>query len=247
MLHELLVEHRKLESDYWWFVNKRRIVRRLLSRHRPNQGRVLDVGSGGGFLGAALREDGWDVVSVDVEPEAARFARGHGVTRALAFDANAGWPLADASFNAFLMLDVLEHIKDDAAALAEARRILSPGAIGIVSVPAYPWLYSAWDESNRHYRRYTKRALLHCAAAAGLACLSVTYWNAVSLPPALVLRLKDRFKGAQEKRAEFPRLPSAMNRGLIAYGLLEDLWLRNMRLPLGLSVIAVLQKKEETA
>ena len=242
MIHDCLVEHFEQEAAYWWFVNKRAAVKRLLDRHCPTRGRLLEIGCGGGLFGAMLQENGWRVTCADRNPLAACYAIGHGVRRAAAFDAGRGWPFAPDSFDAFLMLDVLEHIERDEAALREAHRVLRPGGIGIVLVPAYPFLFSAWDTYVGHYRRYSRRALAATAGSAGLELVHGTYWNAITLPAALVLRLKDRFLGVRLERGEFPRVPRAVNTLLKAYGAVEAAWLAHGTLPAGLSYTAVLRK-----
>ena len=241
MRHEWLLEHRKTEADYWWFVNKRRLVLQLLDAYAPDRGVLLEAGSGGGLFASILQEHGWRVVATDLAPDAARFARAHGVRHAIAMDAATGWPFADDSAEALVMLDVLEHIEDDTAALAEVRRVLRPGGIAVVSVPAYQWLFSSWDAYNEHYRRYTGTRLRKCAQAAGLEVLRLSYWNAVSLPPAICLRLKDRLAGVEYERLEYPPVPRVVNAALIAYGRIESTWLQWGSMPAGLSVAVVLR------
>lgn len=245
MIHDCLIEHFEQEKDYWWFVNKRVAVRRLLEGALPNGGRLLEVGCGGGLFGALLERDGWRVVGTDKNPLAARFAREHGVTRAASFDADRGWPFAVESFDVFIMLDVLEHIEDDHAALREAARVLRPGGAGIVLVPAYPFLFSAWDAYVGHHRRYTKRALYAAVREAGLEIVRGTYWNAITLLPALMLRLKDRFLEVKLERGEFPRVSAPVNALLKAYGRIEAAWLARWPVPAGLSFVVVLRRPQD--
>ena len=245
MQHDFLVVHRETERDYWWFVNKRRIVLQLLARHCGVQGRLLEVGCGGGLLSSMLARDGWRVVGTDVSPAAAKFAQERGVHEALSYDASSGWPFDADSFDAFVMLDVLEHLQHDTAALQESARVLKQGGIGVVSVPAYPMLFSAWDEYNEHYRRYTLRQLRQVARAAGLEVLYGTHWNAISVPPAIVLRIRDRVRGVKLEGAEFPPVSAWVNNALKTYGWLEAAWLRWLPLCIGLSALVIVRKPGE--
>lgn len=242
MRREWLQEHHQLEAHYWWFVNKRRMVAALLDG-LPRCGRMLEVGCGGGQMSAMFLEAGWDVVATDVQPDGAEYARRRGVEKTLVHDAGHGWPFASGAFDAAILLDVLEHIEDDAAALEQLHRVLRPGGGAVVAVPAYQCLFSSWDEYNRHYRRYTAGQLARAARQAGFTVSRTTYWNAVSLPPAVVLRLKDRIRPQHLEEAHYPAVPRVVNRMLTLYGVLEAAWLRRLPLPSGLSAVAVLRKE----
>lgn len=242
MEYEWLVEHRKTEADYWWFVNKRRIVSQLLDHVAQPPGTLLECGCGGGQYSAQLQAAGWQVIAADIYPEAAGYARAQGAAHGIAFDGGAHWPLTDATADALIMLDVLEHIEDDGAALREAWRVLRPGGVAIISVPAYNFLFSPWDTYNRHYRRYTAAGLARVARAAGFDVTRRGYWNAISLPPAVVLRLKARFASEELTGVEYPKVAASVNNLLIAYGRAEAAWLRVLPVPCGLSAFAVLRK-----
>jgi SAM-dependent methyltransferase len=68
-------------------------------------------------------------------------------------------PLPSDSFDAVVMLNVLEHIKDDRGALAQVHRILRPGGVIVVEVPAGPHLFDAYDKALMHFRRYRSAEL----------------------------------------------------------------------------------------
>ena len=245
MLHEWLVHHRQVETTYWWFVNRRDIVRSLLNTHAPQKDSLLEVGCGGGYFSSLLQREGWNVTSADIHPTAARFAHEQGVPKALAFDASGPWPLANNTANAFIMLDVLEHLEHPIDALKEAYRILTPGGIGILTVPAYQFLFSAWDEYNHHYRRYTTNSMKKSALEAGFKIERLTYWNIMTLAPAIAVRLKGRLLKKTIANAEFPKVPKTLNAALITGGCIENYWVHRLPLPAGLSVLAVLKKPAE--
>jgi 2-polyprenyl-3-methyl-5-hydroxy-6-metoxy-1,4-benzoquinol methylase len=247
MLHEWLVHHRQVETTYWWFVNRRAIVQHLLDTHAPEKGALLEVGSGGGLLSAVLQQQGWNVTSADLHPAAASFAREQGVPKSLAFDADKPWPLQSNTADAFVMLDVLEHLEHPVDALNEAYRLLTPNGIGLITVPAYQFLFSAWDEYNHHYRRYTTTSLRNTIQQANFHIERLTYWNIMTLPPAIAVRLKDRFLSKKIDSAEFPKVPKLLNDTLIACGRLENQWLHHLPLPAGLTVLAVIRKPKANA
>jgi SAM-dependent methyltransferase len=87
--------------------------------------RLADIGGGTGNYARALRDEGWEPVVVDREPAMLARARGKGL-ETIEADAQR-LPLDDASFDAAMLVSMLHHVEDPAAALAEARRILRPG------------------------------------------------------------------------------------------------------------------------
>jgi demethylmenaquinone methyltransferase/2-methoxy-6-polyprenyl-1,4-benzoquinol methylase len=94
----------------------------LAGAHGP---RLADIGGGTGNYSQALRDEGWDPVVVDRQPEMLARAAAKGLETVEA-DA-CELPLADASVDAVLLISMLHHVEDPPAALAEARRILRPG------------------------------------------------------------------------------------------------------------------------
>jgi SAM-dependent methyltransferase len=62
-------------------------------------------------------------------------------------------------FDAILYIDVLEHIKEDAAELRHAAQLLKTNGVIVVLAPAFPWLYTPFDAAIGHFRRYTRNSL----------------------------------------------------------------------------------------
>jgi SAM-dependent methyltransferase len=85
--------------------------------------------------------------------------------------------LPDAAFDGAVCAEVLEHLEDDRAALAELRRVLRPGGVLAVSVPAGPWRYSWVDLWAGHRRRYTAGDLRERLAEAGFPRAAVASWG----------------------------------------------------------------------
>lgn len=69
-------------------------------------------------------------------------------------------------FDALLYIDVLEHIELDREELQRAARLLSTGGSLIILSPAHQWLYTAFDQSIGHFRRYDRANLLACSPPA---------------------------------------------------------------------------------
>ncbi|MCX7288316.1 MAG: class I SAM-dependent methyltransferase [Rhodobacterales bacterium] len=120
-----------------------------LEARMPQGGRVLDVGCGQGFYLPLYARLG--LTATGAEPDALPRTEAARKAAALGFavvDAPAErLPFADASFDAAVMSEVLEHLADPGLALAEAARVLVPGGLLLVTVPHadYPF---AWDPVN---------------------------------------------------------------------------------------------------
>lgn len=228
------------ESNYWWHVNRRRLILNFLDRQNLSGCRILEVGCGGGLLSSLLLQTGANLVTADILTSAVRSAREKGVTKGLTFDAGYPWPFARQSFEVIIMMDVLEHIKNDVACLYEVKRVLRRGGMVLLTVPAHQFLFSGWDKSLGHYRRYSKSRLSNTLRVAGLQPIILSYQNALSFIPALIVRGKDRLLGCQHKHAEFPDVPDILNRLLMLWGRLEPV-LIPFHLPIGLSLFTVLK------
>jgi ubiquinone/menaquinone biosynthesis C-methylase UbiE len=87
--------------------------------------RLADIGGGTGNYARALRDEGWEPVVIDREPAMLAQAAAKGL-EAVAGDAQR-LPLADASVDAAMLVSMLHHVEDQAAAVAEAQRVLRPG------------------------------------------------------------------------------------------------------------------------
>lgn len=165
---------RGLVGRYW----------RLMATSPP--ARVLDVGCGTGDFGRTA-PDGVRVFGVDHDPGAVRRAMAHEEAQVVDLE-RAPLPFADASFEAVLAKDILEHVSQPTRLLAEIRRVLVPGGRLLVSLPMeYPWV--VWDDYT-HHRGFTKRALHTMLADADFADIRV--WPMGAIPGAGRLGLVDQ-------------------------------------------------------
>ncbi|MHB1318683.1 MAG: class I SAM-dependent methyltransferase [Anaerolineae bacterium] len=147
--HErILAQLLRNESD----VAYRRRVRTMLAYLDPQPGEtILDCGTGMGFYARTLHRLYPDtrVVGVDVDGRALAYARAHVDQAILVVQGDiTRMPLKAGSVDSVLMSEVLEHLPDEPAGLAEIRRVLKPGGKLAITVPVS--YYSAWyDPINR--------------------------------------------------------------------------------------------------
>lgn len=86
-------------------------------------------------------------------------------------------------YNAIIMINVLEHIEDDVAALRNLRKTLVPGGHLLIYVPAMPSLFSKLDKEHGHYRRYTRKQFVHRLQEAGFEISLLRYFDILGIIP----------------------------------------------------------------
>lgn len=153
----------------------------LMSLHLRSP--VLEVGAGVGDLTGRLA-DRHQVVATDVSTRCLdalqeKFGENPNVTVA-EYDLVAGGSVPeqpDEGFGSVVMSNVLEHIPDDEAALANLSKVLRPGGSVIIFVPAFQLLYGKFDRMIGHHRRYRRRGLEQVLTAAGFTEPRVRYVN----------------------------------------------------------------------
>lgn len=174
-----------------------RLVSRALARGPTPPGPLLDVGGGDGFFARTVADavPGLEVVCWDpgYEDPAVDLA---GLEEAVGPRVRLAASPPARHFPALTLLDVLEHVPDDDAFL---RRVLaergSPGAVVVVSVPAWPALYAQHDLRLRHHRRYHPRAIRSLLGGAGIEVRASGGLFASLLPLRLVQTFRERLAG----------------------------------------------------
>lgn len=170
----------QIEEDHWWFRERRALIAREL-RGVPT-GRALDIGAAAGRNTEVLEECGWTSFALEYDESGATLAKDRGIT-VMRGDATR-LPVPDDEFDLAISYDVLEHIEDDTAVVREMRRVLRPGGLVLIAVPADPRLWSEHDVAVGHHRRYTRESLTKLFLDAGFVVEEVKAWN-VLLRPAV--------------------------------------------------------------
>jgi len=115
-------------------------------------------------------------------------------------------------YDAAVCINVLEHVEDDAAMLADLHRVLIPSGRLCLFVPALPWLYSAADEEVGHYRRYDRARLLAKLHRAGFVVADCHYVNPVGVFGWLAGKLLRRRRISFVAALAFDRLVPLLKR-----------------------------------
>jgi len=189
--------HADIEQRHWWFVGRRRIVQRMVAEVLPpsQTATILDIGCGTGANLAALA-DRYACVGIDTSPEAVELARQRFPNvRFLVGDAPDDVPELMSKARLLLMMDVLEHLSDDFAALSALLAAAPPGCFCLVTVPADESLWSEHDESFGHFRRYDRARFARLWAGLPVTPLMVSYFNSRLLPVIRLFRAWSRRRG----------------------------------------------------
>lgn len=242
---DLLKKFNKVEKFHWWWEGRRELIKLLIASRNPKK--VLDIGSGTGetlsFLKKLFPKSAF--TGIDILPEAARYTkkRGH-----KAFVGNAAkLPFKKNSFDLILILDVIEHIKDDLGVLKEAKRVLAPGGVIIITAPAMPFMWSAHDKNQGHFRRYTPRRFEALAEKSKLSVEFLSYFNFFLSPPIVAIRLLSRlpvlsyFSTYDSKLNYNIAYKSNLNRLLTRIFRTEIKLTKYIRYPFGISVALMLK------
>lgn len=233
-----------LEDRHWWFRARREIVADRLAAHAgASVGDLLDIGAGtGGVLMHLSRlMPQTALCGVEPDPGARGFCREHGLN---VLEGTADpLPLASESQDVVTALDVLEHLDDDLSAAREIARVLRPGGVALVTVPAFMWLWGPHDTLNDHKRRYRLRQIEQVIEGAGLEIEQSSYFNTLLFPFAVVQRMAEKALGRRGATEKVPFAP--LNAVFYAIFSLERPLLRAVRLPWGVSVLVVGRKPLE--
>jgi ubiquinone/menaquinone biosynthesis C-methylase UbiE len=234
--HDEYLRMAAVEDRMWWY----RALHAWLLRALPvEQTPVLDAGCGtGGFLRRlAESRPATSRIGVEFMPPAARIALARSATPICVGSVN-GLPVREASVGAVVSADVLCHGKvDQQAALAEFRRVLAPGGVLVLNLPAFRWMFSAHDRAVHTTRRYTRAEVAALLTGAGFRVVRVRYWNSLLFPLMMLQRLVLARNAAASDVRLYPAPIEALFRAVTAIerGL-------NLSLPFGGSVLAVAQK-----
>jgi SAM-dependent methyltransferase len=231
-----------LEDRHWYFVGKRQLALSLLKRYLAgNKPYILDGGCGTGRTLAELSKI-YDAVGLEPFESALSYAAQHEGCKLIQGSLE-NIPFKNEVFDAVVTLDVLEHCDDDVHALGEISRILTPGGLLLITVPAHQWLWSRHDEALHHRRRYSKTALLTRLHKCGYVVEKISYFNAFVFPVVVALRCVGRLQNGDKNGSDTDKMPyPLLNRILYRFQCFERGIIGLCSLPFGVSLVCVARK-----
>ena len=229
--------------------SRRHAVRQVKKHANGKAPIILEIGCSSGFLLEALQQElpharliGSDYVRAPLEHLALRTP---GIPL-LQFDL-VQCPLPDCSIDVVVLLNVLEHIKDDVGAVRQLYRILKPGGTVVLEVPAGPHLYDVYDKVLMHFRRYRLSGLCRLLADAGFSVVDASSLGTFLYPAFWYVKRKNRRhldapEDVQRQIVGRAIQKTARNRLLEAVMWLEECARRVVPLPFGIRCLATCVK-----
>ena len=231
----------ELDQDHWWFIARRRILKRLIERvvKPPHKARILEVGCGTGHNLAMLGKFGHlDASELDFAARTLSSKRlGREVKEAKLPDLSM---FKRNEYDLVALLDMLEHVPDDLASLRAIHRRLKPGGALLLTVPANPWMWSAHDAAHHHFRRYTKKQLKELFLRSGLEIELLSYFNTLLYPLIASARIAGKLLRRDSSDDKLPgeRVNAALEK---IFGV-EAGVLGRVPMPFGVSLVAVVRR-----
>ncbi|MBA3897367.1 MAG: class I SAM-dependent methyltransferase [Sphingomonadaceae bacterium] len=230
------------DATHWWYRARREVLAGLIARRiaLPKSARILEIGCGTGHNLAMLARFG-AVDAIEIDPAARKIAAerlgrpvGDAPLPSLA-------DVADASYDLVAVLDVIEHVEDDRAALKAIAARLKPGGRILVTVPQFMFLWSGHDVANHHFRRYSKATLRHAIDEAGLKVELLQSFNSLLFPLAVASRVAARMTGREGSDDTPP--PRPVNALFQAIFALERFLVGRAPMPPGVSLVAIVSPR----
>ncbi|MBI2268215.1 MAG: class I SAM-dependent methyltransferase [Candidatus Blackburnbacteria bacterium] len=233
----------KNESSHFFYVSNHNIIISLVKKYLkvpPSKAKILDAGCGTGLLAKKLGRFG-KVCGIDINTEAIKYAKKRGA-RVKQGSVNK-LPFKKDSFNLIVSLDVLYHKQvNDAKALEEFYRVLKPGGLVIVRVPANKWLHLNHDKHVHTRQRYSTNEIKRKIINSGFEVKRISYVNMILLPLAVIKQFAESVTPKEEISSGVSSESKLLNDILLSLLSMESKIITYFDLPFGLGIVVVAQK-----
>jgi len=237
-------------ENSFWVSSRNRLFKSIVHRYRSPNGKTkfLEIGCGtGDFIRQIVEHDNFEITGSEVYLKGLVYARKNlpGVDF-VQFDVTQG--RIGEQFDMIVAFDVLEHIDNDLAAIANISQMLRKDGVLVISVPQHMFMWGELDEIVKHKRRYSRNELVGKLEQNGLDIARCTSFVFTLFPVMYISRLLDKGRdksqsdeAALAKRVTFPRV---LNWLLDRFMRLDEALIRlGLSLPFGGTLLVVARKK----
>ena len=228
-------------ASHWYYVSKGKVLQKLLRGIQADV--MVDVGAGSGIFSRLLLASKIckHAICIDTNYESEK-------TETFSYgQIHYARQINIAECDLILMMDVLEHVDDDAALLHQFVKQLRYGGLIVITVPAFQFLWSGHDDFLEHRRRYTLRDLEHLVNKEGLEIINGRYFYGLLFPIVAVIRLCNRLAlrvRNQQASSALKTYPMFLNAILIRLHDIERYLIMPINRAFGLTVVCLARKRQ---
>ena len=236
----------KIEDEHWWYRGRRAVISSLKKKlDLSPDSKILEIGCGTG--GNLEMLSSWGTINAVELDDHARITANLRNYCKVTYGKLPGDIVIPDETKLICMLDVLEHVEDDIAALAKIKEDADSDCQILITVPAYKFLWSQHDKDAHHFRRYTKTELEKKLIETGFNITFSSYFNSILFPVIFIIRaIKNKLQSIESGDLQMPG--SILNRILLIIFSMESKVIPTFPLPFGVSIIAIaeINKAQET-
>lgn len=243
-----------IESSSWWFKYRAEVIWNIFNKFMENKFTV-DIGGGNGFTTKYLQDRNVETCLLEPTYKACENAKARGLNNVVC-GILSETDVRDGSIPQAMMLDVLEHIEDDAGFLSLLNKKLPINGRVLITVPALKCLWSSEDDAAGHFRRYNRKHLRNIVEECGFKVNYENYFFEFAFVPILLIRvflekilvLKRTDKRSKEEKEKVAKRQFKERGGIVGAVLnfLEKAELRRLnkksKIKFGSSLIFVIEK-----
>tara|TARA_A100001011_G_scaffold247646_1_gene255900 strand:+ start:834 stop:1700 length:867 start_codon:yes stop_codon:yes gene_type:complete len=205
--HTEMIDHQIGNRHPIDLASQKMCIYMLNKYNKKNEKIILEIGCSSGNLIKRIKEFknffyiGSDVIKKPIK----RLSEEYKGTPFIIFDITKN-PFRKSFCDSLIMLNVLEHIKDDEKALIEAHKLLNTDGVLILEVPSGNFLYDEYDKELLHFRRYNMKDLVKKIENAGFRIEKKTHLGFLLFPFFVFIKILNKFfkkKGSVSKQANF--------------------------------------------
>lgn len=230
------------QSGHFWYDARNALIVWALDRHFPAARSFFELGSGTGYVGAAIARANprIQITAAELYLDGAVLTAST-MPGATVVQADGRQLPYEDEFDAVGAFDVIEHVDDDWRVLEQLHACVRPGGGLLLTVPQHPWLWGPDDELGHHKRRYTRADLIANVRAAGFSVLRCTSFVTLLLPVLIASRFGQNGRRYDPMRPF--RLKPSTNATCRSVMTLERALIRSgLTLPAGGSLLLVARK-----